>query len=173
MMVDPPLQAVVHTSKDAHGETFRVDLLEQYKLYVQSAEQVSARRLASNRLLLALNVGLVALYGVQPAGFGQGWWALCVPVLGVAVSVVWSRIIRSHKDLNRVKFDLILVLERHLPAAPYTWEWRLAEQGTGRSYRAVTDIERWVPWTFVVLHIVLMIALVVDAGAEWRVLTSG
>ena len=173
MMVDPAVEAVVHTSKDAYGETFRADLLEQYKLYVQSAEQVSARRLASNRLLLALQVGLVALYGVQPAGFGQSGWALSVPVLGVAVSVVWSRIIRSHKNLNRVKFELILELERHLPATPYTCEWRLADQGRGASYRAVTDIERWVPWTFLVLHAVLIIALVVDAGVEWRAFTSG
>ena len=163
----------MRVSKDTYGETFTVDLLEQYKLYVHSAEQVSARRLASNRLLLALQVGLVALYGVQPAGFGQSWWALSVPVLGVAVSVIWSRIIRSHKNLNRVKFELILQLERHLPATPYTCEWRLADQGRGASYRAVTDIERWVPWTFLVLHAVLMIALVVDAGVESRALTSG
>lgn len=165
-MAGLPVEGVVRVSKDTYGETFTADLLEQYKLYVQSAEQVSARRLASNRLLLALNVGLVALYGVQPAGFGQSGWVLTVPVLGLTVSVVWFRIIRSHKDLNRLKFDLILELERHLPAAPYTCEWRLAEQGRGRSYRAVTDIERWVPWTFLVLHTVLMVALAAEAGVE-------
>ena len=49
------------------GETYKgsfgTDLLEQYKLYVQSAENVSARRIASSRYLLTLNVALVALYG--------------------------------------------------------------------------------------------------------------
>ena len=164
-MTRPPIDGVIRTSKDAYGERFTADLLEQYKLYVQSAEQVSARRLASNRLLLTLNVGLVALYGIQPDGFGQSWWALSVPLLGIAVSVVWARLIRSHKELNRVKFDLILQIERHLPSAPYTCEWRMADEGSGRSYRAVTDIERWVPWMFLVLHTVLLVALVVEAAA--------
>ena len=169
-MADRPGEGVVRRSRDAHGETFTADLLEQYKLYVQSAEHVSARRLASSRLLLALNAGLAALYGIRPEGFGQSWWAVAAPLLGIAVSLLWSRIIRSHKELNRVKFELIHEIERHLPAAPYTCEWRLAEQGRGRSYRAVTDIERWLPWTFLVLHVVLLIALAVEAGAELPVL---
>ena len=169
-MAGRPGEDVVRCSRDAYGGTFTADLLEQYKLYVQSAEHVSARRLASSRLLLGLNAGLAALYGIQPAGFGQSWWAAAVPVLGIAVSLLWSRIIRSHRDLNRVKFELIHELERHLPAAPYTCEWRLADQGRGRSYRAVTDIERWLPWTFLVLHAVLLIALAVEAGADLPVL---
>ena len=168
-MAGRPGEGVVRCSRDAYGETFTADLLEQYKLYVQSAEHVSARRLASSRLLLALNAGLAALYGIRPEGF-ESWWAVTVPILGIAVSLLWSRIIRSHKDLNRVKFALIHELERHLPAAPYTCEWRLAEQGRGRTYRAVTDIERWLPWTFLVLHAVLLIALAVEAGADLPVL---
>ena len=168
-MAGRPGESVVRCSRDAYGETFTADLLEQYKLYVQSAEHVSARRLASSRLLLALNAGLAALYGIRPEGFESGW-ALSVPVLGIVVSHLWSRIIRSHRELNRVKFALIHELERHLPAAPYTCEWRLAEQGRGRSYRAVTGIERWLPWTFLALHVILGIALAVEAGAELPVL---
>ena len=169
-MAGRPGEDVVRCSRDAYGETFTADLLEQYKLYVQSAEHVSARRLASSRLLLGLNAGLAALYGIQPASFGQSGWAIAVPILGIAVSLLWSRIIRSHRDLNRVKFELIHELERHLPAAPYTCEWWLAEQGRGRSYRAMTDIERWLPWTFLALHAVLLIGLAVEAGADLPVL---
>ena len=169
-MTDRPGEGAVRCSRDAYGETFTADLLEQYKLYVQSAEHVSARRLASSRLLLALNAGLAALYGIRPEGFESGWVLLSVPVLGIVVSYLWSRIIQSHRELNRVKFELIHELERHLPAAPYTCEWRLAEQGRGRSYRAVTDIERWLPWTFLALHVILGSALVVEAGAELPVL---
>ena len=72
-MAGRPGECVVRCSRDAYGETFTTDLLEQYKLYVQSAEQVSARRLASSRLLLALNAGLAALYGIRPEGFESGW----------------------------------------------------------------------------------------------------
>ena len=169
-MATPHGDGVVRCSKDAYGDSFTADLLEQYKLYVGSTENVSARRIASSRLLLALNAGLVALYGIAPAGFGQGWWALPVPLLGVIVCLLWYQVIKSHRDLNRVKFELIHELERHLPATPYTCEWRLAEQGRGGTYRAVTDVERWIPWTFLVLHGVLLLALALEAGTTSHVL---
>ena len=142
----------IHNDRDSYGDTFNSHLLEQYKLYVQSAENVSARRVASSRYLLTLSVALVALYGFQASTFDQNWWTLLIPPLGVGVSLSWYLIIRSHADLNRVKFDLIHELEQHLPAALYSMEWRMATVADGRSYRAVTTIERWIPILFGVLH---------------------
>ena len=127
--------------------------LKWCKLYVQSAENVSARRVASSRYLLALNAALVALYGIQSTGFGQGYWTLLVPIIGIPVSLLWYLIIKSHANLNRVKFDVIHELEEHLPAALYKYEWHLAEEGKGKTYRAVTTIERWIPILFAVLHV--------------------
>ena len=163
-MATSPGEGAVQSSKDAYGESFTADLLEQYKLYVRSAENVSVRRIATSRLLLALNAGLVALYGIQPGHFAQSGSAVAVPVLGIVVSLLWYRIIKSHKNLNAVKFELIRELEEHLPAALYTAEWRSAEQGRGRSYRAVTEIEKWIPLTFLILHAILLTALAMDAG---------
>ena len=149
------------TGKDYEG-SFKADLLEQYKLYVQSAENVSARRVQSSRYLLTLNAALVALYGFQSAGFGQSYWALVIPVVGIAVSLLWYLIIKSHADLNRVKFDVIHEFEQHLPTAMYRYEWRLAGNGKGKSYRAVTAIEKWIPILFAILHVVLGIFIVLS-----------
>lgn len=140
---------------ETYEGSFNADLLEQYKLYVQSAENVSARRVQSSRYLLTLNAALVALYGFQSVGFGQSHWALVIPVIGIPVSLLWYLIIKSHADLNRVKFKVIHEFEQRLPAAMYQYEWRLAESGRGRSYRAVTAIEKWIPALFAVLHVVL------------------
>ncbi len=150
---------VRHTSA-SYGDSFNAHLLEQYKLYVQSAENVSARRVASSRYLLTINAALVALYGFQSADFGESWWMLGVPIVGVIVSVLWFLIIKSHADLNRVKFKIIHELEQHLPAAIYEHEWQLAESGRGKAYRAVTRIERWIPAVFGVLHVVLGVVMV-------------
>ena len=81
-MDDKARELLISQAEEASGESFKSDLLEQYKLYVQSAENVSARRVASNRYLLALNAALVALYGLQTANFGQGYWTLLVPAIG-------------------------------------------------------------------------------------------
>ena len=147
-------------SQETYEGAFSTDLLEQYKVYVQSAENVSSRRVASSRYLLTLNAALVALYGVQSAGFGQSYWTLLVPVIGISVSVLWFLIIKSHADLNRVKFDVIHELEQHLPAQMYKYEWERAQHGRGKSYRAVTAIERWIPALFAGLHVVLAIIMI-------------
>ena len=154
------------TSEDYDG-SFKVDLLDQYKLYVQSAENVSARRLASIRYLLTLDAALVALYGFQSAGFGQSYWALVLPVVGIPVSLLWYWIIKSHADLNHIKFNVIHEIERHLPTAMYRYEWRLAEDGRGKPYCAVTTIEKWIPILFAILHVVLGIFIVLSLVGVW------
>ena len=152
-MANQERKSLLTRTADAYGESFQTDLLEQYKLYVQSAENVSARRVASSRYLLTLNVALVALYGLQSANFGQTYWTLLVPVLGIPVSLLWHQIIKSHRDLNAVKFRIIHEMERHLPTALFHYEWQLAGEGKGRSYNPVTYIERWIPIAFVGLHL--------------------
>ena len=168
-MDDNPAQGLFRLSQESYGDSFNSDLLEQYKLIVQSTENVSARRVISNRYLLTINAALVALYGLQSANFGQGYWTLLIPIIGIPVSVLWYLIIKSHADLNRVKFDVIHELEEHLPAAIYKYEWKLAEQGRGKSYRAVTTIERWIPVLFTGLHMALgvMIILAICGVLDW------
>ena len=159
--------ALFRCAKETYDGSFNTDLLEQYKLYVQSAENVSARRVASSRYLLTLNVALVALYGFQSSNLGPGWWTMLVPILGISVSALWHRIIKSYKDLNAVKFRIIHELERRLPTTLYTYEWQLAEEGRGKFYRSVTDIERWIPLAFLALHLVLLLILVRDGIQVW------
>ena len=168
-MSDQACKSLVQQDKASYGDSFGSDLLEQYKLYVQSAENVSARRVASNRYLLTLNAALVALYGLQSANFGQGYWTLLLPIMGVPVSLLWYLIIKSHADLNRIKFKVIHELEQHLPTEMYKHEWCLAEEGHGKTYLAVTTIERWMPILFAVLHVVLavMIVLAIAGVVDW------
>ena len=168
-MADQPANCLIHNTKETYGDTLSTDLLEQYKLYVQSAENVSARRVTSIQYLLTLNAALVALYGFQSAGFGENYWTLLVPITGILVSLLWRLIIKSHADLNHVKFKVIHELEQHLPAAMFKYEWRLAEEGQGKAYRAVTTIERWIPILFAVLHAGLAIIIILEiAGVlDW------
>ena len=85
-MPGQPDKRLIQLDEEQYGVSFKSDILEKYKLYVQSADNVSARRVASNGYLLALNSALVALYGLQSASFGQGYWTLLIPAVGVAVS---------------------------------------------------------------------------------------
>ena len=165
---DPPAQCLVHRTQETYEGSFNADLLEQYKLYVQSAENVSARRVASSNYLLTLNTAIIALYGFQSASFGQNCWALLVPVIGIFVSLIWCSIIKSHADLNRVKFEVIHEFEEHLPATMYKYEWFLAEGGQGKAYRTVTTIERLIPVLFAVLHVILGIVIFLEISGVFE-----
>ena len=151
---------LVHYTKETYGDSFGTDLLEQYKMYVQSAENVSARRVASSRYLLTLNIALVTLYGIQSEGSVQDYWTTLVPnTRRPGLLCFGTRSFKSHSDLNTVKFQIIHQLEEHLPVALYAYEWQLAGEGRGPSYSAVTRIEKGIPIAFVVLHIILLISL--------------
>ena len=150
-------------SREEYGDAFPAELLEQYKLYVQSAENVSARRVASNRYLVTLNAALVALYGFQPAVEGLVLWPVIVAVVGVIVSILAFSIIKSHRDLNAVKFQVINEIEHHFPAALYDYEWNLLEGGKGKTYRQISRIELWIPVVFLALHVIAPVLILLEA----------
>ena len=157
-------QPLIGHTEDTYGESFQEHLIDQYRLYVQSADNVSSRRLTSMRYLLAISSGLVALYGVQFAAFKEAFWLLPIPIIGIVSAFAWLRIIKSHKDLNALKFTLIHELEEHLPAAPFKREWERAEHGTGAKYTPVTELESWLPRIFIGLHFLMLVLLALGAA---------
>lgn len=156
-MPDQPTPQLIRHTKETYGESFKADLFEQYKLYVESAERVSERRVSANNYLLTVNAFLVTLYGILAASPYKSYWTILVPVAGVLVSLTWYWIIMSYRDLNSVKFKLIHELEQHLPAALYEYEWQKAEEGRGKAYHPLTHLERWVPIVFMALYALLAI----------------
>lgn len=144
-------------SDESYGPTFRADLFEQYKLYVESAEKISERRVAANNYLLTVNAFLVTLYGLVAASRFDTVWTILVPVAGFLVALTWHRIITSYRDLNTVKFKVIHELEQQMPAALYDYEWHKAEEGRGKAYHPLSHLERWVPIIFMVLYVLLAV----------------
>ncbi|MDE2916659.1 MAG: hypothetical protein OXM00_05475 [Paracoccaceae bacterium] len=158
-MSDQSVKHLLHYTKETYDGSFSTDLLEQYKLYVQSADNVSVRRVSSNRYLLTVNAALVASYGFQSASSGLTIWTVPVAVAGIIISLLMWSLIKSHRDLNAVKFKVIHELEKHLPAALYGYEWQLAQEGRGKIYRSVSQIELWIPVVFLALHVTALVPL--------------
>lgn len=155
-MPSEPSQLLQHTEKD-YGDSFKAHLFEQYKLYVESAEKISERRVSANNYLLTVNAFLVTLYGLLAASRYGGYWTILVPVAGVLVSFNWHRIITAYRDLNTVKFSVIHELERYMPAALHKYEWQRAEFGRGKAYRPLSHLERGVPLIFMALYVLLAV----------------
>lgn len=154
-MADQPTPKLIAQTPAVYGESFKADLFEQYKLYVESAEKISDRRVAANNYLLTVNAFLVTLYGLVAASRFNSFWTILVPVAGLLVALTWHRIITSYRDLNTVKFNVIHELEQQMPAALYAYEWHKAEAGRGKAYHPLSHLERWVPIIFIVLYMLL------------------
>ena len=108
---------------EQYGPSYTDHLLEQYKLYVESAQAVSERRTSANNYLLTVNAFLVTLYGLASSITPSHAWRFAIPVAGLLVSSSWFVLVRSYRSLNTGKFTVIHELERHLPAALFDHEW--------------------------------------------------
>ncbi|MCK5601372.1 hypothetical protein KAR91_05880 [Candidatus Pacearchaeota archaeon] len=145
-------------SPEEYGEKYRDHLMEQYKLYVEMADRISARRMKTNTFFLSINTGLVSAI----AAFGKGLdlWAMIAICVGATVlCYVWMRVIKSYRQLNTAKYKVIGRLEKFLPTSPY-WSLEWAELGEGkdpRKYTPLTALERWVPIVFILIYIYLTV----------------
>jgi hypothetical protein len=138
---------------------FRDAVLEQYKIYVDMADKISARRSLTNTFFLTLNTLIFAFLGVlwkDPPPTGPPTPVLIAAlVVTLAQSGAWWFIVRSYRQLNTGKYIVIGLLEERLPASPY-WaaEWTILGRGKDpRTYLPLTHAEQWVPVVFATTYI--------------------
>ena len=131
--------------------------LEIYKLSVEMADRVSARRAVASSFFLTVLSGLVALVSAVKTDE----WTIAVP--GLILAVAWWTLLSSYRRLNTAKFEVIQALETHLPAAPYTDEWtRLkATPPQTKRYFELGLVEQIVPMVFGLIFVGVLIDRVV------------
>jgi hypothetical protein len=129
--------------------------LDIYKLAVEMADRISARRAAASSFFLAVQTTLVALV----AATSTKHWALAVP--GLVLAATWWLLLRSYRDLNTEKFKVIQAMEKRLPASPFQDEWdALKPQGSRtlrQRYLELGVLERIVPALFGAIFIVILV----------------
>jgi len=159
-MPESPRHPLLRVPPDKYGDHYAHHLLEQYKLYVESAHAVSERRTSANNYLLTVNAFLVTLYGLaSPVTPGYAW-RFAIPVAGLLVSASWFVLVRSYRSLNTGKFTVIHELEQYLPAALFDHEWTVIDRGRGKAYKPLTNVEQWIPAVFGALYFLLLLSAI-------------
>lgn len=130
--------------------------LELYKLAVEMADRVSARRAIANTFFLTVNTALLAFVSSGRESL------LCLVALGgITLSGTWWALIKSYRDLNEAKFDVITRMEDKLEVKVFGDEWRKLKEDRPRGWRGryaeFSTIERVVPLIFSVLYVVVFI----------------
>jgi hypothetical protein len=145
----------------AYGPGYRADFLALYQDYVASAERISDRRQLANTFFVTINPTLLRLHGLVGDLLGMDeaaiYSAAISALAGCLMCFAWMNLIRGYKRLNTAKFAVILDMETQLPSAPFTEEWKkLQQQSEGRRHVSLSDAEKWVPWVFILLYLIIV-----------------
>ncbi|MFC6568615.1 RipA family octameric membrane protein [Actinoplanes utahensis] len=148
--------AISDQSYTGSEEKYRNAILEQYKIYVEMADRISARRSLANSFFLTLNTLVLATVGVfwkdQPSANPL---YLLIPLSALLIQcAAWFWILRFYRQLNSAKYTVIGLLEEGLPASPY-WsaEWRALGEGRNPSrYWPLSHMEQWIPIMFALVY---------------------
>lgn len=145
-------------------------VLDLYKVAVEQVDRISARRATANSYFLTINTGLTALVGLLAAAADGSSKDLPRPDdvalmatagVGATLALTWWLLLRSYRDLNRAKFQVITEIEAsHLPVKIFGREWEILKADEplpwwkGR-YAELGFVERVVPLLFLAGYLLL------------------
>ncbi len=142
----------------ARGVADSNHLIEQYKLYVEMADRISQRRASTNTFFLTFNTTIVAAL----AGFYEhvpSEISIAMYLAATIMAITWAVLLRSYRNLNTAKFEVIGELEKRLPAQIfYAAEWKALGEGKDyKKYIPLSVVETTVPVIFFTIYIYLFL----------------
>jgi hypothetical protein len=149
------------TSEKSYTGNYTEHLLEQYRLYVEMSDRLSARRALTNTFFLTANTALLSAIAILSRYYFQQTRLGAIIVLFVVAGPIafcwaWHSILTSYQKLSTAKFEVIHELETKLPANLYDHEWTKLGRGKDpKKYTPLTNIERIVPTVFVMMYLIL------------------
>jgi hypothetical protein len=146
--------------------------MEAYRLAVEMADRVSARRGVANAFFLTVNTTLVAVVGLREDQGDSRLPFVAVCIAGVVVAACWWFLLLNYRRLNDAKFVIINAIEdAHLPIHVFKDEWALLGGDDPQGSRAVKmkvglrqlgGVERVVPVVFGLLYVALLVGRLVS-----------
>ena len=134
---------------DDRTAKYQEAVMEQYKLYVETADRVSQRTAAVMTFFLTLNAGVFTIIGAIARARDVDSLALLTLalVVGLSQSAIWYALARHYRQLLTAKYFVVGVLEARLPSSPYYGgEWHALGRGLERRlYVPITRFEAFAP----------------------------
>jgi hypothetical protein len=151
-------------TQDKYGNHFSEHFLEQYKLYVRMADNVSSRRSQTNAFFISVLSALLVILSLTGEKSLlkdlQDLVFLSTSLMGLLLCWVWALSIRSYRQLNSGKFAVIHEMEQQLPFRCYGREWEILGRGEkSKKYVRLTRVERYVlillaaPFLLIVVYV--------------------
>ena len=151
----------------APGDLNQDALLEQYKLFLQTSEDLVNRRQNVNSFYISISSAIVAIMGFLFAmdlgriseliiGF-----AFCI--VGIILSISWSKSLACYGNLNSSKMKIISSIEKQLPLSLFDAEWAaLSDKLNKKKYVSFTESEQTIPRLFGLLYCIVIVFIVIS-----------
>lgn len=149
------------------GELNQDALLEQYKLFLQTSEDLVSRRQNVNSFYISISSAIVAIMGFLFAmDLGRMseliiGFAFCI--VGIILSISWSKSLACYGNLNSSKMKIISSIEKQLPLSLFDAEWAaLSDKLNKKKYVSFTESEQTIPRLFGLLYCIVIVFIVIS-----------
>ena len=121
---------------------------EQYKIFVDSAEKNSEKRINQNNIYLTFSLALFSFISITKLN-KLAFFILCI--LGTIISIIWYVTIDNYSKMNKVKFDIINEYEKE-----NNLNWFSEEQKRISILTNLSFLEKLLPIAFIVIYLIVM-----------------
>ncbi len=135
--------------------------LEQYRIYLHIFNSTNERRQKSNEFFLGLNAAIIGILGyVETKSIPHANIVfMLIPFVGITIGYCWYKIIKSYRQMNKAKFQILHTLEQQLPVKLFETEWIVLGKGQDKKkYHPLSEIEKIIPITFILLYIAILVS---------------
>lgn len=123
---------------------------EQYKLFIESAEKNSDKRIMQNNIYLTINLAFISYIAIQQSDLKQN---IVMLIIGIIICLIWFLTINNYSKRNKVKFDIINESDY---GSLYKEEWKRISVLT-----ALTVYEKTSAIIFILLYIALFVVKII------------
>ena len=157
MNEDKYKEILISQSESKYGDSYKKDIIQLYRIYVEMADRISSRRQTANSFFLSINTVLAGIASYNYFNL-QNLIYLVISIAGIVLCFTWYRLIRSYRDINSGKFKIIHEIEKKLPLAMYDAEWEALGRGkNNKIYLQFTIVESLVPIIFAFIHLLVIL----------------
>ncbi len=138
-----------------NNEVYHQLLIEQYKVYVEMADRVNARRSLAHTFFMTFHAVILGILGLtlshEQTIYRVGF--LLFPLLGLLVMCYgWWCLVQYFRRTMRAKTLVIAELEKRLPSSP-SWLAERKAMGRENPYGPLKRMEVILPIIFALLYI--------------------
>lgn len=126
-------------------------IMQQYKMIVDSAIQVTNWRHSANNFYLSVNAALLSIASYL-YNFSSGT-GIIIGLIGLTTTALWHETIQYYRSLNKAKFSVIHEIEKQLPVAVFQLE---EEHFVKEDRNKATSIESKIPFLFAIAYVLII-----------------